>query len=83
MVTSSNKSWLSRINVALNRCVARLFVLAIAVLVFYHFWIVVAWYSCIGSTALDEHTRVTQECMDSWVYPFDVTASLIASGFGS
>lgn len=68
-----------RVHLRINKFIVRVFGVALLVVVFYQLWAVMGWYACIGSTAFDEHTRVTQECMDGWMSPIDDTVALVFS----
>jgi|GEM_PF-6573839 len=74
------QSTAQRIHQRINRLIVRSFVFVVVLVVFYQLWAVMGWYACIASTSLAEHTRVTQQCMDSWMQPIDGTAQLLVGG---
>lgn len=68
-----------RLHYRINQIIVRVCCVAVLVIVFYQLWAIMGWYACIGNTAFEEHTRVTQACMDAWMGPIDGTASLLYS----
>jgi len=69
-----------RIHYRINRLIMRTLAVVMVLVLFYQFWAVMGWYACIASTSMAEHTRVTQECMDSWMQPIDNTVKLVFAG---